>query len=386
MAYKQNLKLEQGEKLVCFGTGIIGKRFANVAQEYGLVIDYFCDNAEGKQGTYFFNIPVYSLEELLKKREKLVFLVASIRADYEIFKQLEVAGVTEIYHALIEENYLQDDISNVYPIFEVNVKEHYNQAKDRNPEGVFADVISLSIIDNCTLNCRHCIAQVPYKTEYKRTSLQELKEAVTYQSSYLDGIGRFTISGGEPLLHPELYDMVQYLATKEFIFSILILSNGSILLKEEDLISLDKEKVYFTFTNYGVYSTKLEENVALLRKLKIPYAVVEHDAWFEISYDLPDKETEEELRAKYLECTQRYCPSFRNGYFQRCTMYSYAFENGYATAEELDWVSLDTEKRSLSVIKDEMRKYINQDYLNACKYCKGRDMKRCNIVPVGEQL
>lgn len=152
------------------------------------------------------------------------------------------------------------------------------------------------------------------------------------------------------------------------------------------MISLDKEKVYFTFTNYGVYSTKLEENVALLRKLKIPYAVVEHDAWFEISYDLPDKETEEELRAKYLECTQRYCPSFRNGYFQRCTMYSYAFENGYATAEELDWVSLDTEKRSLSVIKDEMRKYINQDYLNACKYCKGRDMKRCNIVPVGEQL
>lgn len=94
MAYKQNLKLEQGEKLVCFGTGIIGKRFANVAQEYGLVIDYFCDNAEGKQGTYFFNIPVYSLEELLKKREKLVFLVASIRADYEIFKHRSYRNIS----------------------------------------------------------------------------------------------------------------------------------------------------------------------------------------------------------------------------------------------------------------------------------------------------
>lgn len=386
MEYKKRLTLKEDEKLVCFGTGIIGKRFATLAQEKDVKISYFCDNAEGKQLNLFMGLPVLSLDALLEKNENLVFVVANLRAEYEIRQQLKNAGITNVYYSLVEETYLCGDEGNVYPLFELNVTDAKEKALKNNPDGVFLDVIATNIIDNCTLNCRHCIAQVPYKTEYKRTSLEEFKEEMQYYGTYLDGIRKFTISGGEPLLHPQLYDLVQYACEQSFVFSVCILSNGTISLKEEDLVKIDKAKVYFSFTNYGVYSTKLEENVALLKRLKIPFAVVEHDAWFEISFDLPEPETEEELRAKYLECTQRYCPSFRNGYFQRCGMYSAACEKEYVSADELDWVCLDTEKRALSVIKDEMRTYINLDYLNICKYCKGRDMKRCKIVPVGEQL
>lgn len=56
---------------------------------------YFCDNKQEKQGEQYQGVPVYSFEEIRKKREPMLFLIASQGRKEEIKKMLLDSGIEE---------------------------------------------------------------------------------------------------------------------------------------------------------------------------------------------------------------------------------------------------------------------------------------------------
>lgn len=72
--------------------------------------------------------------------------------------------------------------------------------------------VSLEIIQKCLNNCIHCSSNSCYNSE---TILDlSLIETVIDDLAYM-GINRLCLSGGEPFLHPNIVNIVQYAVSKE---------------------------------------------------------------------------------------------------------------------------------------------------------------------------
>lgn len=60
----------------------------------------------------------------------------------------------------------------------------------------------LDITSVCNLKCKRCAPYAPYVKSPKHYSLELLEKILNRSFEIIDYIERFSITGGEPLLHP----------------------------------------------------------------------------------------------------------------------------------------------------------------------------------------
>lgn len=87
-------------------------------------------------------------------------------------------------------------------------------------------IIYLEITDKCNLKCRHC-------SKKSQESGEELKKEEIFKiidKLYNLGVSHICFSGGEPLIHREIFDVLRYARDKNF--AIWILTNGTLLDKK----------------------------------------------------------------------------------------------------------------------------------------------------------
>lgn len=388
MELKKKTPFHGDKKLVCFGTGLIGEEFILLAQKKEITISLFCDNDVNKWGKDFFGIPIVSLEELCQNKEDYVFFITNVRYAEEITAQLKEKGIKEIYSYQQEKMMLLADHENPIEQITYYQQKEYEAEKVQNPSGAFVSNMLMDITSYCNLKCKHCAAKIPYFESHSHKTFGEFKERIDLCGTFFDAINTFTLSGGEPLLNPDLYEMLRYAGSKEFIKQVTVVSNGTLLPKEEELDTLNKEKVKFVFSNYGPISNKISENFALLRKHRIAHQSIDNEHWFEVSHEIYDrKESKAESKEKLKNCTMNVCASISaSGHFYRCSVTDNAYQKKAIPPEQLDWVDLNTETRTIPEIKKELHDYLAQDYLSICGYCAGRGADSVKIIPVAEQL
>ena len=81
------------------------------------------------------------------------------------------------------------------------------------------------LTDECNLRCRHCWIAPKYQTEGKaaRALDLELFRHIVDQAKPL-GLSAVKLSGGEPLIHPQISEILDYLRCQDL--SLSIESNG----------------------------------------------------------------------------------------------------------------------------------------------------------------
>lgn len=140
--------------------------------------------------------------------------------------------------------------------------------------------LELVLTTKCTMRCVSCMDLMQYfppNNQYSAT-FKGIKESIETLLAKIDTISHLRIIGGEPLLFKELPKLVQYLGTKKQILTLNIITNGTIELKEELLLSLKaiKKKIKVSISDYS-YSPNLkvplkhEQIFTSLKKYKIPY-------------------------------------------------------------------------------------------------------------------
>lgn len=87
--------------------------------------------------------------------------------------------------------------------------------------------VSLEITRKCNLRCKHCYSNSGIKRENELT-FEEIKELIDDLAA--TGVLNITLTGGEPLLHPDIFDILQYIRSKPL--SCIILTNGTLITKE----------------------------------------------------------------------------------------------------------------------------------------------------------
>jgi cyclic pyranopterin phosphate synthase len=88
--------------------------------------------------------------------------------------------------------------------------------------------LRISVTDRCNLRCVYCsVGSVPHLPRSEILSYEEIQHIVQAAASI--GISRVRLTGGEPLLRPNLGELVRMLSQIEGIDDISLTSNGTLL-------------------------------------------------------------------------------------------------------------------------------------------------------------
>lgn len=111
------------------------------------------------------------------------------------------------------------------------------------------DFAWIEITQRCNLYCRHCYESSSKNVEISDMSMQDFETAVNALQSI--GIQRIQLVGGEPLIHPQIAEMIK-IAKDTFEF-VEVYTNGT-LLTEELLELITDRKVALAFSLYAADS------------------------------------------------------------------------------------------------------------------------------------
>ena len=139
-------------------------------------------------------------------------------------------------------------------------KDDYDRCETIELLNTSIEIAWIEINTDCNFRCIHCYVDgETHFTEKKSITVNDFKLAVDKITAF--GIRRLHIIGGEPLIHPDFWIMMEY-ALPRFEFSVLF-TNG-FLLDEEKIYRL--KKLGLTEIDVSLYSTIEAEHEKVTRK------------------------------------------------------------------------------------------------------------------------
>lgn len=254
------------------------------------------------------------------------------------------------------EEFLNEEIINFYENNELNIPQ-----------------IEISITTKCTLNCKDCNTLMPSFKErgcHHTLTFSAFKEQLDNLCNSVSRIRHFVFLGGEPLVNPELPEMLDYACKKENIDLIRIVTNTTIL-PSQKLINVfhnNPNRAYFYLSDYRdnpalVNILKQEEIKKLLQENKIKCQVGENLNWIKeqaFSTKKFDKITTPET---IKNCFRLHCTQIFNNKIDVCSKPLSARMLGLLDTNDDIQVSNNVN------LKNELIRFYQKEYADSCPYC-----------------
>ena len=236
---------------------------------------------------------------------------------------------------------------------------------------------SLMITEYCSLNCKLCLAYVPYYREKKSLTLDEAKIIFRNYFEMIDSVEKFSITGGEPLVNSQLKDIIKELLIyeKQITKEIIIITNGTIALSEEILEILKSNiKIKVIVNNYGVISTNAFLNKELLIKNNINHIFYTEEnryGWIDCRDHSLKHFTDEDKDKQASHCAfwvgKKYV--INRGKMYTCTRSAYRIQEKLIPFSEYDYIDLLKDDKLLR--KEKLNYLVNLKSSVSCAYCEG---------------
>jgi MoaA/NifB/PqqE/SkfB family radical SAM enzyme len=269
------------------------------------------------------------------------------------------------------------------------------QKSDVRSEGVN---MVLLITSKCTLKCKLCTTYAPYNPHPNNYSIDIVIKGVDKFFSVIDKVGVVNITGGEPLLHPELPKIIDSFSRHiDKINQLEFFTNGTVIPSKTLLQSLKfSDKVVVFVDNYGPsLSTKFQQCVdafvsaGIECRTKKYYGSDAHlGGWLDVTCGSLRNRTEQELCGLFNRCT------FKSNYLHNLIIIDkdkafmcYVNHNLVEHIPEIngEYVDLFDETLSQADLRYQLLHLRDRKYLNACKWCNGFVVDAERYMPA-EQL
>lgn len=262
------------------------------------------------------------------------------------------------------------------------------------------DRTGLVITKKCDLKCRLCAGYIPYYKNPQDMELEKVQSLVHKYFELVEHVHDFSVLGGEPLLHPNLDQILEtVLYHGAHIDRLLIDTSATQVFTQQTLDVMNasefKHKILVTVSHYGQISKRFDALERQLEKNNIPYRVFKYygnemhcDGWVDFGDNERKYYSQEETDKHAQECVYakwHYNFYIQDGFIYPCGRCAWRIENGVFKPTEMEKIDiLDP------VISDE-EKINRMDALygaastQGCAYCNGckPNSKR---FPPAEQL
>jgi len=202
------------------------------------------------------------------------------------------------------------------------------------------------VTEKCNLACSFCNMFIPHYELPKHRDTQTILNDIDLYFNLVDYVSIFHLVGGEPFLHPNIKDVIEYILEKysDKIDKFIITTNGTVLPKEEILEVLKNNNVILSVSNYSnkleKLKSKVERVVDTYKVNNINHYVRNNIEWYDFG-DLRIKNnmSEEELINHFDSCTAPF-RGLNDGKFYYCHLNTSAVLTKLFPPNENDYVNL----------------------------------------------
>lgn len=122
--------------------------------------------------------------------------------------------------------------------------------------------LDFPITTRCTLNCKNCMQYIPYREKYD-LPIDRLKNDLMLLFDKISFIGEVSIIGGEPFLHKQLYELLDYIQLnyRKQIGSLVITTNGTVVPNSRILNKCCELKTFISVSDYSDSLPKLNNKI-----------------------------------------------------------------------------------------------------------------------------
>jgi organic radical activating enzyme len=243
---------------------------------------------------------------------------------------------------------------------------------------------TLVVTFRCNLKCKLCAVSAPYYDVPPHYSYDNLTESVRRYFEAVDYVDKFTINGGEPMLHPQLPEIMDFIINYiDRIGTLEIITNGAVAPSKQLVESLThSSKIDILIDNYGPeLSKKVPEIVKAFDDAGIRYRLRKYygeDAhlggWVNL-LDLKKKDrTAEETEAVYQRCAYPgpfHCFVIFDQKAYICGVYKRCETLGIIPDKPGEYVDFSSDAIPKEKKRKQIREFYNRKYFSACEFCSG---------------
>jgi MoaA/NifB/PqqE/SkfB family radical SAM enzyme len=236
--------------------------------------------------------------------------------------------------------------------------------------------ITVPITTLCNLNCRSCNEFCPVAQEYYLDMNTFEKDCIRLAEIASDRVETFMLTGGEPLLHPQITQFFD-IARRHFpSIEIGFISNGILLAKQPETFwqNCKRNNIQITVSNYPIKVDhdaikRLAEQYNLTLIYPDRYPITE---WWKLKLDLSGQQN---ITKSFKACCVG-CPQLREGKLYLCEVLAHiqTFNNYFGQHLEV------TERDYVDIYKIQDANEI-LDFLSNpapfCRYCDIKGMEHC---------
>jgi hypothetical protein len=281
---------------------------------------------------------------------------------------------------------------------------------------IVVDTSAVLITFRCNLMCKLCCTDSPYQKNPQHFPLERLNDTISKYFEIVSFIRKLSLGGGEPMLHPQIAQLLQATMQHSDKFDILeIITNGTIIPNKSVLNTMKsfRDKLYVMIDNYGKASFNSEKLAQLYSDNEINHSVrVYHGmeshmgGWVDLG-DYSRKHNKNEAAILLSSCvisnslkqrTGKYNPvdidedtlqipylAMTDGLLHRCARSYSTLLAGSIRQDSGCFVNIMDSAKSPDEIRSEIAHLYKNKHLVACEYCNGFSPESKRYMPA-EQL
>ena len=253
----------------------------------------------------------------------------------------------------------------------------------------------LNITTYCNLKCKHCLAFIPYYDTHRHISFTEAKEILAQYFQIVDSVGHFTITGGEPLLNPDVLSIMEevILYKEQIRDSLDFVTNSSIMISPDILnfFETHRQDIRLILSNYGNgLSTQFDNIKKALDDRNIPYRVssfcgkdLYYDGWIDFSDHSVKWKTLEERDRNAQKCLHGAGKYFviNDGELHRCSRSYWRIRQNIIPKIIGEYVPLTDNSYTLEEKREALLTLMNAKSTTSCAHCVGFTNEAERVLP-----
>lgn len=241
---------------------------------------------------------------------------------------------------------------------------------------------------SCSMRCKECCHLIPYV----KPKLYDMDRVISDCNKMLEicNIPYFSILGGEPFCHKELYKLLLFVERRKDIPDGKIVTNGTIIPDEKTTAALKRlnGKLIVSIDIYPGREDKCKKFIQHLKDNNIKYRVNHYQDW---KWKHTGDNMQKKLPVKasqfiFSSCWVKSCYTLCNGEFTTCPRGITSFAVFQVKKHKFENIMVSKQQNRLilkAMIATAMDQHLYKDY---CRYCLGiSDLNPYDITP-GVQL
>lgn len=375
---------------VIFGAGHVGGAILSRCREQGIPITAFCDNDPTK--TSCCDLPVWRPTKALRDHPGANIIAAVVELAL-VAAQLAELGVKRLFTAGL----LESATATASPAFGPELRNRQVERLCLSAHRGYFDYparinpgvgIEFMITERCTLKCLDCANLMQYYRSPRNRHAAEVMREMDTVADCVDDLLEMRLIGGEPLLHPEFHLLASHAAAKANVETVAVITNGTVIPREEQWAALSNPKICFRISDYGDLSTRRDALIGELRRRNIPGYVVDVGSWNRWRLCGARGLPPEELRRVFAACRNARCLTVMNGRLYRCEHAANAANLGAMPDHPADYIDLRplmNQAKSVAEARAELgRFFYEMEFIPACDYCPGAFRDTRTVAPAAQ--